>query len=269
MIIHLVSEIKKNSNVSQKINDDINFIAISDNEFYWYLDSMRNMNIDDYEITQDSYFEMVEEIDINLVQCPYCEHIGVLEHTEMTYERSVINTVEELDNPLNIELVVVYCQNCNTYHAIIPWGFIPFTSFTYRFVLEALYSYYFKNDENKKRTAEEMCIARSTLHNWIKRFESEAGSVASLHDMKKRISDVFNETANALSGTDPDQIRRQLLERLAKYRAFLSAFLGCKLAAEDKPFLIPARTKADKIICMSKSSHLESRSPLCKNNIDI
>ena len=70
MIIHLVSEIKKNSNVSQKINDDINFIAISDNEFYWYLDSMRNMNIDDYEITQDSYFEMVEEIDINLVQCP-------------------------------------------------------------------------------------------------------------------------------------------------------------------------------------------------------
>ena len=64
--------------------------------------------------------------------------------------------------------------------------------------------------------------------------------------MKKRISDVFNETANALSGTDPDQIRRQLLERLAKYRAFLSAFLGCKLAAEDKPFLIPTRTKADK-----------------------
>ena len=244
MIIHLVSEIKKNSNVSQKINDDINFIAISDNEFYWYLDSMRNMNIDDYEITQDSYFEMVEEIDINLVQCPYCEHIGVLEHTEMTYERSVINTVEELSDPLNIELVVVYCQNCKTYHAIIPWCFIPFTSFTYRFVFEALYSYYFKNDENKKRTAEEIGISRSTLHNWIKRFEAEANTVAALHEIKSRISEFFNGNTDDLSGTNLEELRIRLLERLAEYRAFLCAFLNCKMTIEKKPFMIPAGTLA-------------------------
>lgn len=241
MIIQSASKINNYPNISKKISEERSYVHVSDNIWHWYLESMRELSLEDYEVSQDSYNIMVSEItdNLGLVMCPKCHGTDSLCPTEITYERSLINTADEIADPIVIEVAVFYCTRCKTYHALIPWGAIPFSSFTYRFVIEVLYSYYFENGENKLKTAEQFDIPRSTLSSWIGRFKSDVCTVPELHELKDLVSSLINEDSHAFHENDLEKLRIELIEHLADYRVFLCAFLIRRMDVSGRPFMIP------------------------------
>lgn len=242
MIIQLVSKINHYPNLSEKVREDRSYVHAKDNIWHWYLESMSELCLDDYEVTQESYDAMVIEIteNLSLVRCPKCSSTESLEATQITYKRSMINSTDEINDPVIIEVVVFYCRKCKTYHALIPWGAIPFTSFTYRFVIEVLYSYYFENSENKKKTSDQFEVPRSTISSWIEKFKSDSGTVPELHELKDLVSAHVSKDDHAFHENDLEKLRTHLLERLAKYKAFLCAFLIERMDISGMPFLISA-----------------------------
>ncbi|MGN1233805.1 MAG: helix-turn-helix domain-containing protein [Candidatus Cryptobacteroides sp.] len=215
--------------------------AFVSGEFRFFIDSMHGLSPEDYLITQESYDSVLSSIDIDLVRCPSCGHSGTLGWTEKSYERSVINTVEDNALPRRIRVAVVYCRRCRRYHALIPWGPVPFDSFTYFFVISALYSYYFRNSENLSRTAEEFGIARSTLRSWKERFEKEAGAVAAIHELRNRLSSM--PESSRLRGSNLSTLIRNLAECLAESWVFLCAFISDRLETSRRAFMAPAKNK--------------------------
>ena len=187
--------------------------AFVSGEFRFFIDSMHGLSPEDYVITQDSTDSILSSIDIGLVRYPSCVHSGNLEWTDKSYVRSVINTAEDNAMPRKIRIAVIYCRRCSRYHALIPWGLIPFTSFTYFFLIRALYSYYIRNSENLMRTAEEFGIERSTLRRWKKRFEEEAGAVAAIHELSSRLSST--PESSRLRGSDLSALRDRKKEGYA------------------------------------------------------
>ncbi len=187
--------------------------AFVSGEFRFFIDSMHGLSPEDYVITQDSTDSILSSIDIDLVRYPSCVHSGNLEWTDKSYVRSVINTAEDNAMPRKIRIAVIYCRRCSRYHALIPWGLIPFTSFTYFFLIRALYSYYIRNSENLMRTAEEFGIERSTLRRWKKRFEEEAGAVAAIHELSSRLSST--PESSRLRGSDLSALRDRKKEGYA------------------------------------------------------
>ena len=187
--------------------------AFVSGEFRFFIDSMHGLSPEDYVITQDSTDSILSSIDIDLVRYPSCVHSGNLEWTDKPYVRSVINTAEDNAMPRKIRIAVIYCRRCSRYHALIPWGLIPFTSFTYFFLIRALYSYYIRNSENLMRTAEEFGIERSTLRRWKKRFEEEAGAVAAIHELSSRLSST--PESSRLRGSDLSALRDRKKEGYA------------------------------------------------------
>ncbi|WP_288155101.1 helix-turn-helix domain-containing protein [uncultured Sharpea sp.] len=187
--------------------------AFVSGEFRFFIDSMHGLSPEDYVITQDSTDSIISSIDIDLVRYPSCVHSGNLEWTDKSYVRSVINTAEDNAMPRKIRIAVIYCRRCSRYHALIPWGLIPFTSFTYFFLIRALYSYYIRNSENLMRTAEEFGIERSTLRRWKKRFEEEAGAVAAIHELSSRLSST--PESSRLRGSDLSALRDRKKEGYA------------------------------------------------------
>ena len=187
--------------------------AFVSGEFRFFIDSMHGLSPEDYVITQDSTDSIISSIDIDLVRSPSCVHSGNLEWTDKSYVRSVINTAEDNAMPRKIRIAVIYCRRCSRYHALIPWGLIPFTSFTYFFLIRALYSYYIRNSENLMRTAEEFGIERSTLRRWKKRFEEEAGAVAAIHELSSRLSST--PESSRLRGSDLSALRDRKKEGYA------------------------------------------------------
>lgn len=73
-------------------------------------------------ISQDSYDEMIEELDLTLLTCPHCGHTGMTVHGY--YERNV-----KYSCVLFTLLVArVKCKFCGKTHAILPDTLIPYSS---------------------------------------------------------------------------------------------------------------------------------------------
>ena len=193
-------------------------------------------------------------IDIDLVRYPSCVHSGNLEWTDKSYVRSVINTAEDNAMPRKIRIAVIYCRRCSRYHALIPWGLIPFTSFTYFFLIRALYSYYIRNSENLMRTAEEFGIERSTLRRWKKRFEEEAGAVAAIHELSSRLSST--PESSRLRGSDLSALRDRKKEGYA---------MQAKLTIQERANMrqMISRTSAHSALSRRRSSTVFPRT-ICR-----
>lgn len=207
------------------------------NEYHICLELDRNMSLESYQISQESYDAFIKSVEGSNLVCPECEMTGNMTKSKKSYTRNVINSTADLDQPPSIKLVVYYCENCKSYHALLPCGVVPFSSFTYAFIFEALHAFYLINDESKRKTAMQMGISRSTLRCWIRRFEEEAGSVTAIKQMKQLLSALFTDE-NALSGKDLNKLRKELAEHLARSRALLFALLISKMKTDSRPFMI-------------------------------
>ena len=119
----------------------------------------------DLEYIYDNY---IRNLQLSSLCCPNpsCESSDFSFNT--SYERYVIFSAEH--QPLLINIAVVKCNRCGTYHALLPAYLFPFHSYTYQFVMLTL-CYYFccpSMKFNKSKVCRKMNIHRSTLNHWIK-----------------------------------------------------------------------------------------------------
>ena len=113
------------------------------------------------------YDDLVHNLQLSSLSCPNpsCNSSDFSFNT--TYERYVIFSADH--QPALIKIAVVKCNQCGTYHALLPAYLFPFNSYTYQFVMLTLYYYYCSSDMrfNKSKVCRKMNIHRSTLNHWI------------------------------------------------------------------------------------------------------
>ena len=77
-------------------------------------------------------------------------------------------------SPLILNIRVVKCEECGTYHAILPFFLLPFSSYSYSFIIKTLYLYFFGSIQgNKTKVCAAMNISRSVLNHMILMFSKE------------------------------------------------------------------------------------------------
>lgn len=189
-------------------------------------------NSDEYQTIYDSW---VASFDISLIACPNCNQEGTLKMTNITYFRYFLNTADDLKNQTVLEIAVVCCSECGKYHAILIDGILPFSSYSYRFIIRALYEYYHGDDDHRSniaRTAAFLKISRCALYKWIARYEKDTATQAV-------INDILVETRKMLDEKKSPMGRLELIRRLREDRAFFMAYLKSFLARSKRPFLAP------------------------------
>ncbi|MCD7839331.1 MAG: helix-turn-helix domain containing protein [Erysipelotrichaceae bacterium] len=100
-----------------------------------------------------------------------CKFPNMKKHSE--YSRSNITYVDGkgiVDEPVTVP--VLYCKNCNHYHAILPSALIiPHYRYSIFFIFKVLYDKKY-NHLSVNEIIEKYQIAVSTLYRWIERFLS-------------------------------------------------------------------------------------------------
>ena len=113
------------------------------------------------------YDNFVHNLQLSSLTCPNpsCDSSDFSFNT--TYERYVVFSPDY--DPLSINIVVIKCNQCGTYHALLPAYLFPFHSYTYQFVMLTMYYYYCcpATKLNKSKVCRKMNIHRFTLNHWI------------------------------------------------------------------------------------------------------
>lgn len=116
---------------------------------------------------KDIYDNYVQDLQLSSLTCPNpsCDSSDFSFNT--TYERYVVYSPDH--DPLSLNIVVVKCNQCGTYHALLPAFLFPFHSYTYQFVMFTMYYYYCSSDMrfNKSKVCRKMNIHRSILNHWL------------------------------------------------------------------------------------------------------
>lgn len=126
-----------------------------------------NIFLNNFSDLQDNYLKYVHDLDLSSLPCPNpsCDTSDLSFNT--SYCRYVIFSPDH--DPLTMEIMVVRCNHCGSYHALLPASLFPYHSYTYHFVMSAMYLYYCSSfRSNKSKVCEAMKIHRSTLNRWIK-----------------------------------------------------------------------------------------------------
>lgn len=87
-----------------------------------------------------------------------------------SYERYYITFQNNTVNESTVHIPVVYCQNCQHYHAILPYLFIsPYCQYSIPFILcvlsDKLYS-----QLTVEEVSEKYSVSISTIYRWISRY---------------------------------------------------------------------------------------------------
>lgn len=123
---------------------------------------------------QDAYAEWERSLDLSSIPCPSCSAVGCLCRYDH-YDRFLICSAEDIDDPARLSILVVKCASCAHHHAVLIKEICPFSTYSYSFILEALYAFYHgKHRYNKASTANDLGITRSRLSSWIEKFRSSA-----------------------------------------------------------------------------------------------
>lgn len=99
---------------------------------------MITINVEDFnmEITQESYDEIINNIDRNRLCCPKCNHFDMVIHGY--YDRPV----KTKDGIIRIVIVRVKCKSCDCTHALLLSSIVPYGSVTLKDQIRIV-----KNDE--------------------------------------------------------------------------------------------------------------------------
>ena len=123
---------------------------------------------------QDAYAEWERSLDLSSIPCPSCSAVGCLCRYDH-YDSFLICSAEDIDDPARLSILVVKCASCAHHHAVLIKEICPFSTYSYSFILEALYAFYHgKHRYNKAATANDLGITRSHLSSWIEKFNSSA-----------------------------------------------------------------------------------------------
>lgn len=115
--------------------------------------------------------QIVAKSDFSSFTCPSCHCIGHL-YKNTSYQRYYIHSHNASVATLNI--TVLKCENCNHFHAILPYSAFPFYSYSYSFVLKTLSLFYFSEfRNNKSKVCNHMHISRDTLNRWLSFYSKE------------------------------------------------------------------------------------------------
>lgn len=137
------------------------------NDFTGNFNIQFNNNIQYSEI----YRNAMASLDLSSCSCPWCNACGRFKR-ETTYSRYFINSLNEIDHPDTLEIEVFECESCGHCHAILPAFICPFSSYSYPFITESLYEYFYgENKGNLSHVASMMGIPRQTLSRWLRKFE--------------------------------------------------------------------------------------------------
>ena len=100
--------------------------------------------------------------------CPYCGAKGCLKEFGH-YERYLIELESGMPKTHPVRVKRYRCTSCRHTHALLSSCLVPYRSYSLRFILTVLYSYFCK-----QKTVEQLCshfhIQPSTLYEWKKLF---------------------------------------------------------------------------------------------------
>jgi len=119
-----------------------------------------------------SDMELLEQMQPDYKLCPTCGSLGCCKpHDE--YKRYMITIHKGKRVEYEIYILRVFCDSCESTHALISDVLIPYGSYTLRFILHVLRAYF-----NRNCTVEILCerfgIAVSTFYDWKKLFKEHA-----------------------------------------------------------------------------------------------
>lgn len=104
--------------------------------------------------------------------CPNsnCEHSTTLSFST-TYNRFIYLDV---DMYIILNVAVSKCARCNTYHAILPAFILPYSSYSYPFIIKTLNFYFFGSLRgNKTKVCQFMHISRKVFNHFLSIFSLE------------------------------------------------------------------------------------------------
>lgn len=115
----------------------------------------------------DIYEDYVRNMQLSSLSCPNPSCNSSDFSFNSTYQRYVVFSPDH--DSISMNITVVKCNECDTYHALLPAWLFPFHSYTYQFVMLTLYYYYCSPTMkfNKSKVCRKMNIHRSTLNHWI------------------------------------------------------------------------------------------------------
>ena len=159
--------------------------------------------------------------------CPHCGAKGCLKEFGH-YGRYLVELEKGRPVVHPVGIVRYRCSSCRHTHALLSSGLVPYRSYSLRFILSALYSYY-----ERKKTVEQICgdlgIQPSTLYVWKKLFirqkEMWFGGLKSLY--RSETSCLLGLTGRELSGFY-ERFRFSFLERFPRTDREASFLTGRK-----------------------------------------
>lgn len=120
---------------------------------------------------------------INDFVCPCCGRSHCLSFFS-TYRRYIIDLYEPCRC---VDIIVLYCHDCGYHTSVLPHSFLPFSTYSYLFIIHALFLYFFTFHENKSKTCHHLNISRKTLNHFLQFFYNEDSRITRLFILKENL----------------------------------------------------------------------------------
>ena len=149
---------------------------------------LKNIKISD----QEWFDRAIAKLNLSEQVCPYCDSKGQMIFHD-SYPRYMITLKANHIETEILQIPRVKCDSCGHTHAVLPEMLIPYSSYSFRFVLTVLKDYFLHT-----HTVEKICemyqIAHSTLYAFRDLFFSHKKLIlGALNDAQKKTSDFIEE----------------------------------------------------------------------------
>lgn len=129
--------------------------------------------------------------------CPnsVCTH----EHRLMIH--SVYNRYVFLDSEtcIILKIIVLMCPDCGTHHAVLPSFVLPFSSYSYPFIMHTLMLFFFGSCKgNKTKVCSIMNISRKVLNHFLFHFTQEDVRVQRRSEISSSLLDLIKNPCDKL-----------------------------------------------------------------------
>lgn len=125
-----------------------------------------NITFNDISDLNEKYQNEIHLLKLSSFKCPNpsCNSVGACSFNTH-YKRYVINKITDCQI---LDIAVIKCNDCGRCHALLPAYLYPFHSYSYLFVMNTLFEYYYGDDKfNKSRICNRMMINRNILNQWL------------------------------------------------------------------------------------------------------
>lgn len=185
---------------------------------YMILDFSFDFNDFSNESFQKIYNDSVN-LHLSAYTCPNPDCLN--DHTQLTISTSYMRYIYlDCDFLISVFIIVLRCPVCGAYHSVLPVQLLPFSSFSYPFIMKTLFIYFFgQNKGNKSQACNDMHISRKTLEHFLSAFSFEF--VRSLH--RKKVYNLCNTLIRLHH--DPTPLFPFLFNYLSDGMVFLTAHI--------------------------------------------